>query len=107
MTAQQQNDLLNILIDNSYLSPDNTILTCITLNNKKYVQIVAMIVAFENGKNPCSNNLLKTIIEHGWINCNGTIWSSIPSRNKHYEEIKELIKENERQWKLMNTLKQN
>lgn len=93
MTAQQQNDLLNILIDNSYLSPDNTILTCITLNNKKYVQIVAMIVAFENGKNPCSNYLLKTIIEHGWINCNGTIWSSIPSRNEHYEEIKELIKE--------------
>ena len=27
MTAQQQNDLLNILIDNSYLSPDNTILS--------------------------------------------------------------------------------
>jgi len=93
MTTRQNKLLLNLIIDNSYISPTDTIWSCITLDNKNYAQVAAMIIAFEKDKKPCTNYLLKTIIEHGWINCNGTIWSCIQEDNKNYEKIKAMILE--------------
>ena len=91
MTAQRQNELFNTFINNSYLSPDDTILINIPPDNDDYFELIILITL---PKLSCENYLLlETIIEHGCINRNGTIWSIIPSNDKHYEELKALIKE--------------
>jgi len=91
MTTQRQNELFNTFINNSYLSPDDTILINIPPDNDDYFELIILMTL---PKLSCKNYfLLETIIEHGLINRNGTIWSIIPSSAKHYEELKKLIKE--------------
>ncbi len=112
MTTQQQNDLLKIFIASSYIDIDDSIFTHITSANKKYAQLVATILDFENDKNPAVTDLLKTIIiKYGWISSDGSIWSHIPPYNKYYEVLKTLIKEKEvlaqQQKELLNILIRN
>ena len=50
MTAQQQNDLLKTMIENSYLNCDGIIWMSINKDNKNYEKIKAMILECENNE---------------------------------------------------------
>lgn len=90
MTEQRQNELFNTFINNSYLSPDDTILISISPDNDDYFELIILITL---PKLSYENYLLETIIKHFMINSNATLKFIIPSSDEHYEELKALIKE--------------
>lgn len=102
MTTQQQNELLEIMIENSYILDDRYIVTSIMFcrYRKNFFKILRQIITICRGINPCTNDLLKAFIRNGSIEISGMFFSFIKPEDKHYEELKPLIKEKERGWKL-------
>ena len=90
MTEQRQNELFNKFINNSYLSPDDTILISISPENDDYFELIILITL---PKLSYENYLLETIIKYFTVNGNATLKFIIPSSDEHYEELKALIKE--------------
>ena len=96
MTTQQQNELLEIMIENSSsIFDDDYIVTSIKFYRyrKNFFKILRQIITIFNGINPCTNDLLKAIIENGSLEINGMFFSFTKPTDKHYEELKKLIEE--------------
>ena len=100
MTTQQQSELLEIMIDNSFIfddddDDDENIVTSIMFccHRKNFFKILRQIITIFNGINPCTNDLIKAIIQNGELRINGSFFSVTRSTDKHYAELKALIKE--------------
>ena len=95
MTTQQQNELLEIMIENSYILDDRYIVTNVKFSRyrKNIFKILRQIITIFRGINPCTNDLLKAIIGNGSIEIDGRFFSFTKPEDKHYEELKPLIKE--------------
>lgn len=93
MTTQQQNDLLEIMIENSLIFDDDIATSIMFCYRKNYFKFLKQIITIFNGINPCNDDLLKAIIENGSLEINGIFVSITRPTDKHYEEFKKLIKE--------------
>ena len=99
MTTQQQNELLEIMIENScFIFDDDYIVTSIKFYRyrKNFFKIIRQIITIFMGINPCTNDLLKAIIENGSLEINGMFFSFAKPTDKHYEELKKLIEEHKK-----------
>ena len=98
MTPQQQNELLEIMIENSDIYDDIYIVTSIMFCHyrKNFFKILRQIITIFRGINPCTNDLLKAIIGNGSIEIGGMFFSFTRPSDKHYEELKKLMEEHKK-----------